>query len=90
MVKRQISEQRKKEIEKIKTEKRNALSGVELSDVLTDSSQKTSRDYAKEFKTIYVSVRKGLVMLSQKRVLGMIENEDAVNQAKELLQTFLD
>jgi hypothetical protein len=80
------SPQRLNEIQKEKDALKKELETVFIEDF--ESESKSERDYTKEFKTLYNVVRKGLVLLHKKRGLKMINGEDALTQAKELLQKY--
>ena len=91
MANKKVSPQRQAEIKKEKDARRKDLEDIEINDILSDvQSAQGDRHYAREFKKLYVAVRKGLALLENKRKLQMATNEETYNQAVELLNNFVN
>lgn len=89
---KEVSKERKAQIEKEKAKLRAELENVSVSDIVDNATKEQygDRHYAREFNKIYVGVRKGLVMLRKKKAVGLLTNEEIYNKSKELLNAFLE
>ena len=89
---KQVSVERRKEIEKENEVQRKALEGVSVLDVVLESTedQRGERYYSREFKTIYNGVRRGLVHLQKQKKYKVLSAEETYAQAIVLLQNFVE
>lgn len=68
------------EIAKEKAEMKKKYEDVDAFSKETTGTEKSERQYAKDFKNLY-GIRKALVVLDKQRKLNIITNEDAVGEA---------
>ncbi len=77
-------------IDREKAEKRKRYEGLNINSVIEKQEEKTKgeRYFAREFKSLYTTVRKGLVLLENQRKLNMISNEKAYNDGITLINKY--
>jgi len=89
---REVSEERKKEIEKEKAQKRKELENIDTDDFINEitETEQGERYYSRKFRTLYKAVRQGLALINNKKKYKVIDNQTAYEEATELLNKFVE